>query len=827
MAEKRVSVRLAAVGGKQVRAELEGVGDAGVKGFGRMSREAEIANAKLAAFASRVKIVAAVAVAAAAAAGIAMIRSGLETIDAQANLAQSLGTTVAIMQVLERAGDLAGVSMGEVEQATVQLTRRLSQASAGTGPAVKALAQLHLTAQGLQKLPLDERIAAIQDALAKYVPEAQRAAVASQLFGDRASLTFGRIDSATLRQATADVRDFGVATSEADAAQIQITNDAISRLGLVWRGLANQLTAAVAPALEAVANAMASATRVGGTFQKSIAFLGRNLGEMASIAGAFAAFFAGRFVWAMGAAALGLRGVTFGLVALKGALIRTGVGALIVGVGELAYRMNLFGDAAVESSAAQTRMNEALGLYAQVGGPDARAEAIASAKAYLDEAAAKLADADATLAQMRAKQTAGNALLDQNPLTRGDTSQGSMGEAMAANVKLAEDALVKAQGEVDVLRAKIKEIEESDPAAPLHAATDEANGLAGALGGAAGQASVLSQYLAGLPGALAGAKVNIAKLQAGIAVMAQGGSVATASIHEYRAGLIAALGPLDKLHDSQSSFLLRGVEQQVRLFEQEQKLQAVRDAQVAALAKVETASRGVAAAGSAAGDAQTNAAELAKAAWQKTADAIKAAQEKSIEMAREVAQDITGPIKDALKSGEFSWRSFATAVSQIAMNLASRLIDLAFKPIEDALIKAFMGGGSGGGSSWVASLFGFARGGVFSGGQHITAFARGGVVDRPTLFPFARGAGLMGEAGPEAILPLSRGRGGRLGVAMTALAPVAPVAPVAPAPSPAPEMSTRIINVLDPAIVGDYLATPAGERAIVNVIRRNRSVLGA
>ena len=83
MAEKRVSVRLAAVGGKQVRAELEGVGDAGVKGFGRMSKEAEIANARLAAFSTRVKIAAAVAVAAAAAAGIAMIRSGLEPIDAQ------------------------------------------------------------------------------------------------------------------------------------------------------------------------------------------------------------------------------------------------------------------------------------------------------------------------------------------------------------------------------------------------------------------------------------------------------------------------------------------------------------------------------------------------------------------------------------------------------------------------------------------------------------------------------------------------------------------------------------------------------------------------
>ena len=98
MAEKRVSVRLAAIGGKQVRAELEGVGDAGVKGFGRMSKEAELANARLAAFATRVKIAAAVAVAAAAAAGIAMIKSGLETIDAQANLAQSLGTTMRLRQ---------------------------------------------------------------------------------------------------------------------------------------------------------------------------------------------------------------------------------------------------------------------------------------------------------------------------------------------------------------------------------------------------------------------------------------------------------------------------------------------------------------------------------------------------------------------------------------------------------------------------------------------------------------------------------------------------------------------------------------------------------
>ena len=53
MAEKRVCVRLAVVGGREVRAELEGVGEAGNRGFGRLGREMEAANARLAAFSAR------------------------------------------------------------------------------------------------------------------------------------------------------------------------------------------------------------------------------------------------------------------------------------------------------------------------------------------------------------------------------------------------------------------------------------------------------------------------------------------------------------------------------------------------------------------------------------------------------------------------------------------------------------------------------------------------------------------------------------------------------------------------------------------------------
>ena len=57
-----------------------------------------------------------------------------------------------------------------------------------------------------------------------------------------------------------------------------------------------------------------------------------------------------------------------------------------------------------------------------------------------------------------------------------------------------------------------------------------------------------------------------------------------------------------------------------------------------------------------------------------------------------------------------------------------------------------------------------AKGNVFSGGNHLTAYAKGGVVSGPTLFPMKNGAGLMGEAGPEAIMPLTRMSNGNLGV---------------------------------------------------------------
>lgn len=82
----------------------------------------------------------------------------------------------------------------------------------------------------------------------------------------------------------------------------------------------------------------------------------------------------------------------------------------------------------------------------------------------------------------------------------------------------------------------------------------------------------------------------------------------------------------------------------------------------------------------------------------------------------------------------------------------------------NSLFGGLFGNSSGGGMPSLGDFFGSANGNVFSGGKAM-AFANGGVIGGPTMFPMSDGrTGLMGEAGPEAIMPLRRGPDGKLGV---------------------------------------------------------------
>ena len=98
------------------------------------------------------------------------------------------------------------------------------------------------------------------------------------------------------------------------------------------------------------------------------------------------------------------------------------------------------------------------------------------------------------------------------------------------------------------------------------------------------------------------------------------------------------------------------------------------------------------------------------------------------------------------------------ALKGIARNMADTVFAVAMKPVQGAVAGA-MAQAVGGA---IGSAQPFAQGGAFSQGR-VTAFARGGVVTDPTYFPMRGATGLMGEAGPEAIMPLRRGADGRRG----------------------------------------------------------------
>ena len=106
-------------------------------------------------------------------------------------------------------------------------------------------------------------------------------------------------------------------------------------------------------------------------------------------------------------------------------------------------------------------------------------------------------------------------------------------------------------------------------------------------------------------------------------------------------------------------------------------------------------------------------------------------------------------------------KSVEDAFKDMARSILSQLWDILVVQQLVGSFNASTGQGSG-----IAGIIGgfFENGAAFSKGK-VTPFADGGIVSSPTVFPMANGMGLMGEAGPEAVMPLKRGKDGKLGVA--------------------------------------------------------------
>lgn len=163
------------------------------------------------------------------------------------------------------------------------------------------------------------------------------------------------------------------------------------------------------------------------------------------------------------------------------------------------------------------------------------------------------------------------------------------------------------------------------------------------------------------------------------------------------------------------------------------------------------------------------------------------------DQASNVASQVESVFSSSARGMEDAWASFATSgklnFSDLARSVIADIARMQARAVVSGLFntlmpiaQAYFAPGAGAGAESSAANTASYWDSVAGGGQGFKLNALGGVynspslsaysgqvVSKPTFFAFAKGAGVMGEAGPEAIMPLSRGPNGVLGVSASGL----------------------------------------------------------
>ena len=332
MSRKQVAVRLVAEGGRQVRAEFQGVGDSGERAFQRIERQADSSGAAL----NRVMAILGTAVSVRQ-----LTRYADSWTDLQARVNLATGSQEAGVAVMERVGEIARRTFSSLEQtaegwlSNVTVLRELGMTISDTLDFQEAMNNA-LVVSGARA----DRAAQVQNALSQ-------AMALGALRGQQLNTVIangGRVAellAEELGTTVGGLRQVGM--------QGLITGDVIRRalIGNLeqLRAEADSMPATIGDAFTLIGNAALQVvgkwdqlTATSASIAAAMILLADNLERAAAIAIAFAGFMAVRWVAAFVAARVATMNLVGALVALRAALIRTGIGALIVLAGELIYR---------------------------------------------------------------------------------------------------------------------------------------------------------------------------------------------------------------------------------------------------------------------------------------------------------------------------------------------------------------------------------------------------------------------------------------------------------------------------------------------------------
>lgn len=275
----------------------------------------------------------------AAAMGAAIVGAaikGATEIDRAAKASRRLGASIGGFRALELAASEAGVPLSGLTNDIQNMAREIANIGV-SGNAKRALDGLGLSVSDLDGLDADQKVAVIADAVKGLGLNAGQATALLRDLGirNREMVLLMLQGGDALRSARTDVDAYGLALNSVDAAKIEKANDRIGRLGLIGQYAGQQLALALVPALGDLAHGLTESLRAGGALRAVIDALANNVTLIISVMGTAVAVFGVRYVGALAAAKLGTMTLAGAMGFLRSAILRTGVGALIVGLGYL------------------------------------------------------------------------------------------------------------------------------------------------------------------------------------------------------------------------------------------------------------------------------------------------------------------------------------------------------------------------------------------------------------------------------------------------------------------------------------------------------------
>jgi trimeric autotransporter adhesin len=221
------------------------------------------------------------------------------------------------------------------------MQRSIVELSRGSANQTRAFQQLGLSLRDLQGLSPDQQFERIATALSGVEDPAQRTALAMEVFGRSGRAAINMLDGYT--DALADARRFqdafGLSVSQGASDAIERANDALGRLSMGFRGLGNILASELAPRMERFANSMIETIIQTNAIQRTASVLVALFERIGFYAGAAAVAF-GAYKVATIAATVATVGLSTALGVARAALIRLGLGVIIVAAGELAFRVS-------------------------------------------------------------------------------------------------------------------------------------------------------------------------------------------------------------------------------------------------------------------------------------------------------------------------------------------------------------------------------------------------------------------------------------------------------------------------------------------------------